>query len=100
LGLFWKKTSSTAALSVILLTIPISVLFKYFIPELGFLNRMSLTFIALLLIALILSIKNKTIEKSLQILSRNDISFKTSIIFNIGSLIIISLTTVFYIVFS
>tara|TARA_B100000925_G_scaffold291672_1_gene280691 strand:- start:4092 stop:5669 length:1578 start_codon:yes stop_codon:yes gene_type:complete len=100
LGLFWKKTSSTAALSVILLTIPISVLFKYFIPELGFLNRMSLTFIALLLIALILSIKNKTIEKSLQILYRNDISFKTSIIFNIGSLIIISLTTVFYIVFS
>jgi len=100
LGLFWKKTSSTAALSVILLTIPISVLFKFFVPELGFLNRMSLTFITLLLIAIILSIKNKTIEKSLQVLSRNDISFKTSIIYNVGSLIIISLTTVFYIVFS
>ena len=49
---------------------------------------------------MILSIKDKTIEKSLQILSRNDISLKTSIIYNVDSLIIISLTTVFYIVFS
>ena len=49
---------------------------------------------------MILSIKDKTIEKSLQILSRNDISFNTLIICNVGPLIIISLKTVFYLVFS
>ena len=99
LGLFWEKTSSKAALSVVLLTIPFSVFFKFIFPELGFLNRMSLTFITLTILAITLSLNAEPLKKSPQNLSSNDISYKTSIIYNIGSLILISLTTVFYIVF-
>lgn len=61
LGFFWKRTTSRAALSAALLTIPLSVLFK-FLPELSrgaieeipFLNRMSWVFcIIIVLMALI-----------------------------------------------
>jgi len=96
LGLFWKKASSKAALWVVFLTIPISVAFKYFIPHMAFLNRMAFTFIILLLTAIIISLNDK--EKTLS-LETDGVSNKTSIIYNMGSLILIALIAMFYVVF-
>jgi len=46
-ALFWKKTTSGAALAGALLTIPVSALLKFLLPGQGFLNRMSFTFLFL-----------------------------------------------------
>lgn len=46
-ALFWKRTSSAAALTAALATIPVSALFKLLLPQLGFLNRMGLVFLVL-----------------------------------------------------
>lgn len=46
-GLFWKRSSSNAAMAVVLLSIPLSFGLKVFFPELPFLDRMSLCFLLL-----------------------------------------------------
>ncbi len=97
LGLFWKKTTGKAALWVVLLTIPISVMFKYFMPQMAFLNRMTFTFILLLITAILISLNDKENAIKLEI---EGVSNKTSIIYNVGSLVIIAFIAVFYVVFS
>ncbi|AUP78514.1 sodium:solute symporter family transporter [Flavivirga eckloniae] len=96
-GLFWKRTTSKAALWVVMLTIPISIIFKVFLPELAFLDRMMLTFLILLLITVLISVfSSKTSET---ILDNFKTTEKASALYNIGALILTSLIAVFYIVF-
>ncbi len=97
LGLFWKRTTSTAALWTVLLTIPCSLLFKIILPETAFLNRMMLTFLILLAVAIAISL-NKQIEYKADIV-RDSIESKSSVIFNIGALTVSVLIAVFYIIF-
>jgi SSS family solute:Na+ symporter len=56
LGFFWKRTTSAAALTAAVLTIPLSTLFKFlpvlsggYIAEIPFLNRMSWVFVIILI---------------------------------------------------
>ena len=46
-GLFWKKTSSTAALLAAILSVPFSVAVDYFFPKIPFLNQMGIVFLLL-----------------------------------------------------
>lgn len=96
-GLFWKRTTGAAALWVVLLTIPISVLFKAFLPQLAFLDRMMLTFLILLLITIVISLNTKVSEIRFDDLKG---SGKSSTLYNIGALIIVTLIAVFYISFA
>lgn len=47
LGLFWKKTTATAALWTSLLTIPLGIVFKFFTPDMPFIVRIGYVFIIL-----------------------------------------------------
>ncbi|MCK5700713.1 MAG: sodium/glucose cotransporter, partial [Cyclobacteriaceae bacterium] len=97
LGLFWKRTTSTAALWSVLLTIPISVVFKLVFPELAFLDRMMLTFLILIIVAIWISLNdNYVFEVNI---GEDSIGARSSTIFNIGALVILVLISVFYIVF-
>ncbi|MCK5208465.1 MAG: sodium/solute symporter [Cyclobacteriaceae bacterium] len=97
LGLFWKRTTSTAALWSVLLTIPISVVFKLVFPELAFLDRMMLTFLILIVVAIWISLNdNYVFEVNIR---EDSIGARSSTIFNIGALVILVLISVFYIVF-
>tara|TARA_R110002049_G_scaffold307720_2_gene509207 strand:+ start:36169 stop:37743 length:1575 start_codon:yes stop_codon:yes gene_type:complete len=97
-GLFWKKTTSKAALWTVLLTIPISIAFKTFLPQLAFLNRMMLTFLLLLLITIILSLKDKTPESELN-LDKLESREESSLLYNVGAFVVIALIAVFYVIF-
>jgi len=44
MGLFWKKATPNAALVSAVLSIPLSAAFKFWIPEVAFLNRMLIVF--------------------------------------------------------
>ena len=51
LGMFWPRMTARAALAVVLLTVPLSLGLKHFVPELAFLNRMAVTFLLLCALA-------------------------------------------------
>lgn len=44
-GMFYRRGTSKAALVVILLGVPLSLFFKFILPDLGFLDRMALMFL-------------------------------------------------------
>ncbi|HRN55731.1 MAG TPA: sodium transporter, partial [Agriterribacter sp.] len=53
-----------AALITAVITIPLSVLFKFWIPEVPFLNRMGIAFIILSIIMVTLSLTDSTPQKA------------------------------------
>ncbi len=98
LGMFWKRTSANAALTSVILSIPLSIAFKFLWPSLPFMDRMGLGFLILAGLMIIISmIENKgpdakaiTLEKGM---------FKTSTPFNIAAVVIVVLLAVIYTVF-
>ncbi len=96
-GLFWKRATTSGALWVAVLTLPVSLLF-YFVPmfnEMPFLNRMGITFIILSFIMVLISLKSnqERDEKSINISIG---LFKTSKLFNVLSVIIIMILIILY----
>ncbi|MFS4466504.1 sodium:solute symporter family transporter [Maribacter sp. 2210JD10-5] len=96
LGLFWKRTTGKAALWAVLLTIPISVLFKVLLPEIAFLDRMTLVFLLLVVTTVLISLKDKPEQREIQKLEAAD---NATAFYNIGALVLVALTAVFYLVF-
>lgn len=99
LGLFWKKGNANGAMAAILLTIPVSLVFKLFTPELAFLNRMMLTFLILVTAYVFISKITKSKESELNI-DKAVFREKSSTIFNIGALVIIGIVAMIYLVFA
>lgn len=59
-GMFWRRTTANAAFITILVSIPISIFFKLFFPELPFLDRMAFSFLMCCLLLMGLSMAAKT----------------------------------------
>jgi SSS family solute:Na+ symporter len=98
-GVFWKKTTSNAALTGAAISIPLSVLLKWGMPDLPFLDRMGVVFLAIAALMIAISLyegKGKDHPNSIDI--TGDL-FKTSAGFKIGALIIAGITAALYIVF-
>ncbi len=97
-GLFWKRATADSALAAAVLTIPLSLGFDLFFPEMAFMNRVGICF--LILCAVITgislaggkyaSVKAIPLERSL---------FKTGTVFNVSSIIIFAILAVIYAVF-
>tara|TARA_R110002049_G_scaffold279949_1_gene459091 strand:+ start:56533 stop:58161 length:1629 start_codon:yes stop_codon:yes gene_type:complete len=101
LGLFWKKTTNNAAIWGALASIPIALALK-FIPISGlepWMHQMGLTAVLTMLVIIILSYlqnKGKDDEKGINFSSG---LFKTSPLFNIGSVVICLITATLYCLF-
>jgi len=96
LGMFWKRTTSTAALWGTILSIPVSAAIKFLIPKMPFLDQMMVSFLVISLVIMGISLLDKKENKGLEI-SRE--IFRTDKIFNLLSIIIIVLFSAIYIVF-
>lgn len=106
LGLFWRRTTSAAALAGALLTIPLSTILKFLpqwtngaFPDFPFLDRMTITFVFIIVVMVVMSLSHKkdelrppTIDVSLQY-------FKLSPSFLVGSVLIIGILTGLYTIF-
>jgi len=98
LGMFWKKTTSNAAFTGVILSIPISVALKFIFTEMPFLDQMVLAFfITLLLIVFITLAEQKCTTPKYMLLEKS--WFKTGWIFNTLSLIIVLILLFLYSVF-
>lgn len=98
-GVFWKKTTSNAALVGAGLSIPLSIVLKVVFPALPFIDRMGVVFLILAALMIVISLvegKGKDHPNSIEI---NKALFKTSPGFKIGAFIISGIIAALYIVF-
>jgi solute:Na+ symporter, SSS family len=103
LGIFWKRTTSAAAMAGALLTIPVSTILKFLpvltngaFPDYPFLDRMTITFLLIIIVMVVMSLMKK--EKT------NEVDIDTSMFrvtpgFAIYSVIILGILTALYTVF-
>ena len=105
LGLFWKKTTNKAAIIGALVSIPIAMYFKVapkgwsdsaLFVDIPFMDQMGYTALLTMLVIVLLSYvqhKGKDDEKGIDISKE---TFKTSPIFNIGSMLVMLVLVALY----
>jgi len=105
MGFFWKRTTAAAAMTGALLTIPVSTMLKFlpvwtngWFPDYPFLDRMSITFVLIILIMVIMSLV-KPEQKPKRLMEVDVNMFKVSPGFIFTSLIIIGILIALYTVF-
>jgi SSS family solute:Na+ symporter len=106
LGFFWKRTTSQAALVSAILTIPLSIVFKFLpswtgglFPDLPFMDRMTLVFIILMLLMVVMSLADRNSKNNPKALTIDVKMFRTSPSFLVVSTIIIGILAALYTVF-
>lgn len=106
LGFFWKRTTSAAALTAALLTIPLSTLLKYLpywtagaFPDYPFLDRMSIVFVFLIALMLVISLLDPRSKSQGRVIEVDTRMFRTSPSFIVGSVLIVGILTALYTVF-
>ena len=106
LGFFWKKTTANAAMAGALLTIPISTVLKFLpvwsngaFPDYPFLDRMSIDFVAIVLIMISVSLLMPKKENDTHAIEIDTSMFKITSGFAIGSIIIVGILSALYTVF-
>lgn len=105
LGLYWKKTTATAAMAGALLTIPISTVLKFLpswsngaFPDYPFLDRMGITFLLTTFIMIVVSLAKPKSPGTHEIAVDTSM-FRVSRGFVIGSIIICGILAALYTVF-
>lgn len=99
LGFFWKRTTSLAALVAALLTIPLSTAFKYWTPEIPFLDRMGWVFVILVGLMVVLSLADPKSKDNPKAMKVDLADFKLSGSFAVGTLLVMGILAALYIVF-
>ena len=106
LGFFWKKTTANAAMAGALLTIPISTVLKFLpvwsngaFPDYPFLDRMTIDFVAIVLIMISVSLLMPKKENDTHAIEIDTSMFKITSGFAIGSIIIVGILSALYTVF-
>ncbi|OMP76927.1 sodium/sugar symporter [[Flexibacter] sp. ATCC 35208] len=106
LGLYWKRTTTRAAMAGALLTIPLSAVLKFLpvwtggaFPDFPFLDRMSIVFGLLIVIMLILTYTEENSKYQQPVIIVDKKLFKASPAFVVGSVIIMGILTALYTVF-
>jgi len=106
LGFFWKRTTSSAALTAALLTIPLSVLLKFLptltqglIAPIPFLHRMSWVFVIIIGLMVIITLADTKSKENPQGLEIDRKMFKVSPSFVVSSVIICGILAALYTVF-
>ncbi|HEY5825362.1 MAG TPA: sodium/solute symporter, partial [Cyclobacteriaceae bacterium] len=103
LGIFWKKTSSAAAMAGALLTIPVSTLLKFLpaltngaFPDYPFLDRMSITFGLIIIVMISISLANPQKKEVIKVEKE---MFRVSPAFTAYSLLILGILVALYTLF-
>jgi SSS family solute:Na+ symporter len=96
LGFFWKKTTSTGAFAALLGSILFNIMLKFGFPDIPFIIRVWIVFMACLAAAVLLSLMSKQTEAN-QSLQLADIDFSTNSTFNKLSVAVIVILVGLYI---
>jgi solute:Na+ symporter, SSS family len=95
LGLFWKKASEAGAIAAAIASVVLSYLGKQYWPDLPFIDRMGLVFLASALLAIAVSLARPAHAERSRI-DRGEIDFATSRSFNVAGLGVIAILVALY----
>ena len=98
LGMFWKRTTSNAALWGTIFSIPVSAAIKFLIPAMPFLDQMMLSFLIISALIVVISLLDKK-EDGIKALQLSRKIFRTDKWFNLLSILIIIIFSAIYIIF-
>lgn len=94
-GFFWKRTSANAALWTVILSIPLSIIFKLILPDLPFMDRIGLVFLVSCAVLIIISlIENKGDDRKAIDVDKG--LFHTSTLFNASAILITCILAAIY----
>ena len=106
MGFFWRRTTAAAALTGSLLTIPISTILKFLpvwtrgaFPDYPFLDRMTITFVIIVLIMIGISISRPATNQVSHTIVIDKKDFRVSPAFILGSAIIMGILVGLYTAF-
>jgi solute:Na+ symporter, SSS family len=106
MGFFWKRTTATAALTGSLLTIPVSTILKFLpvwtqgaFPDYPFLDRMTITFVIIVLIMIGISLSKPATGQVSHTIIIDKKDFRVSPAFILGSVIIMGILAGLYTAF-
>jgi SSS family solute:Na+ symporter len=96
LGLFWARTTATAAMVSMLATVVLSWVFYKYLPDYPFMNRVGWCFVAGIVIAVALSLMTPKSAAAMRVDITN-VDFKTGTFFNVAAgLIVVILAALYY----
>lgn len=95
LGMFWKRATAKAALAAAIASLILSLSARVFWPELPFMDRVGLVFIACIVIAVVVSLSGKEVDKN-KVIDLNDVSFYTTPSFNVSAVAITLILAALY----
>ncbi len=95
LGMFWKKASEAGAIGAAVASVILSYLLKAYWPELPFLDRMGIVFLAALAIAVVLSYIFPAAADRDRITTEG-VSYRTTIGFNVAGFAVIAILIALY----
>ncbi|MBP6825568.1 MAG: sodium/solute symporter [Saprospiraceae bacterium] len=96
LGMFWRRATSAAALAAAVLTIPLSAAFKFWAPDIPFLDRLGWVFLMIFLLMIAMSLAQKKESTLVKI----DLKwFRVEPAFVVGGVIICGILTALYTAF-
>lgn len=106
LGFFWKKATAKAALTSAILTIPLSTVLKFLpvwtnglVPDLPFMDRMTLVFVILVVLMIMISLSDKKGQDLSKATIVDTKMFRVNPSFIVASTIIVGILTALYTVF-
>jgi SSS family solute:Na+ symporter len=88
LGLFWRRANETGALVAAISSVVLSIAIKLFMPAMPFMNRVGWVFVFAMLLAIVVSLITAA-PKDSDTIRTDDVSFRTSMTFNIGAAIVV-----------
>jgi len=96
MGMFWKKATPSAAIFTAFGSVIFSILFKLFVPELPFIDRVGLVFVFCLVFpAIWVALEKPAVQENA--IDLGGISFKTSSGFNIATIGVILILVALYV---
>lgn len=94
-GFFWKKATASSALTAAISSVVLSWLFKIYMPEVPFMDRVGLVFILCCVLAAAVTLLGGAKEQT-NAIDLNDVSFKTTSGFNIASVGVVLILAAIY----
>jgi SSS family solute:Na+ symporter len=98
LGLFWKRANENGAMVAAIGSVVLSLAIRLALPSMPFMNRVGWVFVLSMLLAIVVSLATSA-SKTGDTIRTDDVSFRTSPMFNVGAAVVIALLVVLYAVF-
>ncbi|MEY4239722.1 MAG: Sodium/glucose cotransporter, partial [Pseudomonadota bacterium] len=95
LGLFWKKASEAGAIGAAAASVILSYLFKVYLPDVPFMDRMGIVFLAALALAVVLSFAMPAAANADRI-STEGVTYKTNGSFNFAAVAVVAILVALY----